>query len=142
MKLFIVIFFLLAALYLFNGCNTQASVNMKDLDENMLDLRTYHENIGYYIQEGDADYALWLLQGMDSSLQVIARKFTTHRKIKGSFKEAYREKLRSPIRGIRSALEKNDFPKAIEKYRLLTRKCNSCHTDNDIDKEVLDRTLD
>jgi len=114
---------------------------MKDLDENMLDMMVYHDNLGLYLRKKDADYALWLLNGMDSSLQVIAKKFTTHRKMPEPFENGYRKKLKPPIRSIRSALEKNDFPKAIEQYRLLTKKCNGCHIDNDIDKEVVDRSL-
>ncbi len=140
MKTLLIISFLAAIIFIGSRCTTRAADDMKDLDENMLDMMAYHDNLGLYIRRGDADYALWLLDGMDSRLQLIARKFTTHRKLKYPFEEAYREKLRSPIRGIRAALEKNDFPKATEQYRLLTRKCNSCHTDHDIDKEVVDHT--
>ena len=142
MKSLLVISVLAAAIFMFSRCSTNAATNMKDLDENMLDMMMYHDNLGLYLRKDDADYALWLLNGMDSSLQVIASKFTTHRKLADSFEKGYRKKLKPPIRGIRSALQKNDIPKAIEQYRLLTRKCNGCHIDNDIDKEVVDRTRD
>lgn len=115
---------------------------MKDLDENMLDMMVYHDNLGLYLRKKDADYALWLLNGMDSSLQVIAKKFTTHRKLTDTFESAYKKKLKPPIKGIRQALQKNDFTKAIEQYRLLTKKCNNCHEDNDVNKEVLDWSLE
>lgn len=131
-----------AIILLLSRCSTNAATNMKDLDENMLDMMMYHDNLGLYLRKGDADYALWLLDGMDSSLQVIAKKFTAHRKLTDPFEKAYRKKLRPPISGLRLALKENDFPKAIEQYRLLTRKCNSCHIDHDINKEVIDWSLE
>ncbi len=106
--------------------------------KNMLDMMVYHDNLGLYLRNEDADYALWLVDGMDSSLQVIAGKFTTHRKLHAPFKKYYNKSLKPPINGIRSALEQNNFPRAIEQYRLLTKKCNGCHIDHDIDKEVVD----
>jgi hypothetical protein len=141
MKLLLVITTLVAILFIASRCNTNATTNMKDLDENMLDMMVYHDNLGLYLRKKDADYALWLLNGMDSSLQVIAKKFTTHRKMTDPFEKEYKKKLKPPINGIRRALQKNDITTAIEQYRLLTRKCNGCHTDNDINKEVLDWSL-
>ena len=73
---------------------------------------------------------------------MIAKKCTTHRKMTDPFEKEYKKKLKTPINGIRRALQKNDIITAIEQYRLLTRKCNACHTDNDINKEVLDWSLE
>lgn len=125
-------------MFLLSRCGTNEVNNMKDLDANMLDMMMYHDNLGLYLRKGDADYATWLLNGMDSSLQVIAKKFTTHRKLTDPFEKAYRKKLKPPINGIRSALEENNFPQAIVQYRLLTKKCNDCHIDHDVNKEVID----
>lgn len=127
-----------AAVFLLSRCVAKEVNNMKDLDENMLDIMTYHDNLGLYLRKEDADYATWLLTGMDSTLRVIAKKFTTHRKMTDPFEKAYRKKLKPPINGIRSALEKNNFPQAIVQYRLLTKKCNDCHIDYDVRKEVID----
>ncbi len=122
------------------ACSSNIS-NSKDLDENMLDMRVYHDNLGMYLRNNNADYALWLLNGMDSSLQVIAEKFNTHRKLIDPFKKSYNKLLAPPIQDMRSALKQNDFPKAIHAYRLLTKNCNGCHIDLEVDKEVLDWTL-
>jgi hypothetical protein len=142
MKSLLVITILVVVIFIASRCSTNAATNMKDLDENMLDMMVYHDNLGLYLRNKDADYALWLLNGMDSSLQVIAKKFATHRKLTDPFEAAYKKKLKPPIKGIRQALQKNDFPKAIEQYRLLTKKCNNCHEDNDINKEVQDWSLE
>jgi hypothetical protein len=133
-----VIVVLASIVMILSHCNYRQVNNIKDLDENMLDMMVYHDNLGLYLRNKDADYALWLLNGMDSSLQVIAEKFTTHRKLRAPFKKHYNKSLKPPINGIRSALEQNNFPRAIEQYRLLTKKCNGCHIDHDIDKEVVD----
>ncbi len=140
MKSLLVITILVAVIFITSRCSTTAATNMKDLDQNMLDMMMYHDNLGLYLRKKEADYALWLLNGMDSSLQVIAKKFTTHRKLTDPFEKAYKNKLRPPINDIRLALQQNNFPKAIEQYRLLTKKCNGCHIDNDVDKEVLDKS--
>jgi hypothetical protein len=42
---------------------------IKDLDENMMDLRIYQENLGDLIKEGKLTDAAWLANGMDSLLR-------------------------------------------------------------------------
>ena len=115
-----------------------AESNMKDLDQNMLDLMMYHDNLGTFLRQGEADYSLWLLEGLDSCLQVVAVKFKGHRKLTDPFEKAYKKKLRPPIKNIREALQNSDFPSAIVAYRRLTKNCNGCHIDHDIDKVVMD----
>ena len=123
---------------LFEQCYQPASDNMKDLDQNMLDIGMYHSNLGIHLRQGDADYSSWLLTGMDSCLQVVAAHFDAHRKLTSPFKRAYQKQLRPPVKNIRKALKQHDFPSAINAYRILTDKCNGCHIDNDINKEVFD----
>jgi hypothetical protein len=123
------------------SCSHQQVTNAKDLDENMMDMKVYHDNLGDYLRLGDADYSLWLLNGMDSSLQVIAEKFATHRKLDRPFRKYYDKLLKPQITNIRSALEQKDFTVAIQQYRHLTKNCNGCHIDHDVDKEVLDYTI-
>lgn len=108
----------------------------KDLDENMIDLRAYQENMGDEIKAGKLPDAVWLLEGMDSVLHVVSNTFTEHRKLEQPFAEYYKSKLKKPIEGIRTAIKKNDSTAAVEQYRLLVRRCNSCHKDLDIDKTV------
>jgi hypothetical protein len=77
---------------------------------------------------------------MDSSLQVIAATFGHHRKLTEPFEKTYQKKLLPAIQDIRKSLEENNLPNAINAYRLLTKNCNNCHIDHDIDEEVLDLT--
>ena len=104
----------------------------------MLDLMMYHDNLGLYLRKKDADYSVWLLEGMDSSLKVISSGFTAHRKLQKPFEKYYRKYLLPPIGGIRSALQENDFTAAVKAYHTLTKNCNNCHIDHDIDKTVID----
>jgi hypothetical protein len=110
--------------------------NIKDLDENMIDLRMYHENLGDAIVRQDQDIALWLETGMDSVLNVVAMKFDEHRKLEKPFRESYQKDLKPSISQLHEALEARSWPKARTAYTLLTRKCNGCHKDLDIDKDV------
>ena len=137
-KTVLIISAVLVFVFLFSGCGTTTVQNTKDLDENMIDMMMYHDNLGLYLRKEDAGYAEWLLQGMDSTLQVIAEKFDEHRKLEDPFKKYYKKLLVPPINGIRNALKQNDFPAAVTSYRLLTKNCNGCHIDHDIDKTVID----
>lgn len=106
----------------------------------MQDMQIYHDNLGTELRNGAADNASWLLEGMDSSLQIIAANFKHHRKLTAPFEETYRKKLKPAIKDIRISLKENDFPNAIKAYRILTNNCNGCHKEHDIDEEVLDLT--
>lgn len=118
------------------ACQHSQVVNMKDLNENMLDLRIYQENLGDEIKSGKLQDAEWLLAGMDSILLVVGQKFTEHRKLQKEFAYYYKKDLRQPISNIRGAISKNDTTAAIGAYKLLVKKCNSCHLDHDVDKTV------
>ncbi|MEO6818117.1 MAG: hypothetical protein ABI266_02250 [Ginsengibacter sp.] len=135
------VFFLI--LLLFSQCNRTgdaAADNSKDLGQSMDDMKMYHDNLGTELRNGDADNASWLLEGMDSSLQVIAATFKHHRKLTAPFEMSYQKKLLPAIKDIRKSLEQHNFPDAVKAYRLLTNNCNSCHKEHDIDEEVLDLT--
>ena len=84
---------ILASLLFFIGCTNTTAENHKDLDENMLDLMMYHDNLGLYLRMEKKDYALWLLNGLDSSLQVISSKFEQHRKLKEPFEQSYKKRF-------------------------------------------------
>jgi hypothetical protein len=118
----------------------ESAINNKDLDDNMLDIVMYHDNLGTHLRYKDADYASWLLEGMDSTLKVVASKFDEHRKLEVPFEQSYNKLLVPSIDKIRVALGKNDFPNAIVAYQTLTKKCNGCHIDHNIDKEIFDWT--
>ncbi|MDQ2862449.1 MAG: hypothetical protein M3R50_02155 [Bacteroidota bacterium] len=128
---------------LFSQCDSQSDTavnNNKDLRENMQDMMIYHDNLGTQLRKGDADEASWFLEGMDSSLQVIAATFEQHRKLTEPFKKTYQKRLQPAIKDIRKSLAENNFPNAINAYRILTKNCNNCHAEHHIDEEVLDLT--
>lgn len=119
------------------NCKQRLRVHdVKDLDEHMMDLRVYQENLGDQIKAGHLQDAQWLLTGMDSILQIVSIKFDEHRKLSGPFSYFYKRRLRTPIRKIQEAIHKNDTALARKNYGILVKKCNGCHIDNDIDKEV------
>ena len=135
------IFFLIVLL--FSQCNSQSDVavnNNKDLDQNMQDMMMYHDNLGIQLRNGETDEASWLLEGMDSSLQVIAATFEQHRKLTDPFEKTKKKKLQPSIQDIRKSLAENNFSNAIKAYRILTKNCNGCHAEHDVDEEVLDLT--
>lgn len=138
MKALLVLLTVLVLVLLLVQCSNNYVQNKKDLDENMLDLAMYSDNLGLNLRTEDADNALWLLQGLDSTLQVLAFTFSEHRKLVRPFKQSYNKTLAPPINDIRKALQKNDFPAAVESYRLLINNCNDCHIDREIDKTVID----
>jgi hypothetical protein len=133
------LFFTLFAAMGFATCDSIADgsvKNVKDLDENMIDLRMYHENLGDAIVKKDQDIALWLETGMDSVLRVVAAKFDEHRKLKKPFLESYEKDLRPSIEQLHTSLQKKSWPDAADAYTILTKECNGCHKDLDVDKEV------
>ncbi len=110
--------------------------NIKDLDENMIDLRMYHELMGDELRAGDMQDARWFLTGMDSILNIVSEKFDTHRKLDEPFRKSYERNLKPALEILEDNLEKNDLVGSKHAYVLLTQKCNNCHKDNDIDKVV------
>ena len=135
-----VVSFLIVLLLTQCNSNSNSKDNRKDLRQNMGDMAMYHDNLGTQLRKGDRDNASWLLEGLDSSLQVIAATFDKHRKLSEPFEKSYRDKLQPPIEDIRKSLKENNFSNAIKGYRILTNNCNSCHKDLDIDEEIFDLT--
>lgn len=136
MKIHFRSFSLMISFILLFACNQNYAPTHKDLDENMIDLKAYQENMGDEIKAGKLDDAVWLLEGMDSILKVVSVTFPEHRKLEKPFSEYYDSKMKKPVEDIRKAIDKKDHPAALEGYRVLVRRCNSCHKDLDIDKEV------
>jgi hypothetical protein len=110
--------------------------NIKDLDENMIDLRMYHELMGDELRAGDIQDARWFYTGMDSILQIVSGKFDAHRKLDEPFSKSYKRNLKPAMEILEDNLEKNDLVGSKNAYVLVTQKCNNCHKDNDIDKVV------
>lgn len=118
------------------SCQDQGPRTIKDLDETMIDLKIYQENLGDEIKAGRLKDAEWLLEGMDSVLRTVSRSFDEHRKLSESFSYFYKGKLKEPVSLIRRGIRDQDTGKAMSGYRLLVRNCNGCHIDHDIDKTV------
>jgi hypothetical protein len=126
-------------LFAFFTCNSGENLevkNIKDLDENMLDIKMYHELVGDELRAGDLVDADWFLTGMDSVLQIVSHKYDTHRKLKKPFRDSYEKNLRPAIADLNNQIQRKDIQAARNAYVVLTKKCNGCHLDNDIDKVV------
>jgi hypothetical protein len=120
--------------------SSQKKKSIKDFDQHMLDLRIYHENPGDALLAKNQDYAIWFVNDMDSILILMADEFTEHRKLRRPFKYHYRRKMASTLKDLRKEIEISDWKNALNTYSILTRNCNGCHVDHDIDKEVKDVT--
>lgn len=118
------------------SCSEEEVQNHKDLEQNMMDLKIYQENLGDQIEAKNLPDASWLLEGMDSILLVLNKKFKIHHKMTRPFSDYYGRRMKEPITGLRAAIQKNDTAKALQSYRILVRNCNKCHEDHDVDKEV------
>jgi hypothetical protein len=127
---------IMSVLVLVTSCRNERPLTIKDLDENMLDLKIYQENLGDELSAGRLQDAVWLLEGMDSILIEVGRKFREHRKLKDRFSYFYNDRMKKPVKLIRQGIKRNDTAKAMKGYRLLVRNCNNCHIDHDIDKTV------
>jgi hypothetical protein len=91
------LFSIIILLILFAGCSDDRPLTVKDLDEVMIDLRAYQENLGDEIKAGRLKDAEWLAYGMDSVFSEIKRKFTEHRKLEQPFSYYYNLKMKKPI---------------------------------------------
>ncbi len=127
---------LMAVQLMIAACRDERPLTIKDLDENMIDLKAYQENMGDELKAGRLEDAVWLLEGMDSILIEVGRKFREHRKLKDRFSYFYNDRMKKPVKLIRSGIKKNDTALAMSGYRLLVKNCNNCHIDHDIEKTV------
>lgn len=118
------------------GCAEKTVDNIKDMEQNMMDLKLYQENMGDLIKAHKLQDASWLLEGTDSILQVLSIKFQEHRRLDRPFSYFYKKKMKEPLNDIREAIKANDTAKALKSYRVLVNHCNGCHIDHDVDKEV------
>jgi hypothetical protein len=109
---------------------------MKDLEQSMMDLKIYQENLGDNIKAGKLSEADWLLQGVDSILHTVSATITEHHKLEKPFSYYKNRYLDKPMDGLHTAFKKNDTALARKHYVLLVDKCNACHIDLEIDKEV------
>ena len=122
--------------FLVTSCNNEEVSNNKDLGQNMMDLRIYQENLGDYIKAKVPEEGAWLLEGMDSILLILNKKFKDHPRLSAPFSYYYKKDLQEPISGIREAIYNKDTAKALRNYRILINGCNDCHIEHEIDKEV------
>ena len=78
-----------------------------------MDLKICRENLGDQIKAKNLSDASWFLEGMDSILLVLNKKFKTHHKMTSPFSYYYKRRMKEPINGIRSAINENDTAKAL-----------------------------
>ena len=128
--------FIVSCILLMIGCRDEEVLHFKDLNQNMMDIRIYQENLGDHIKYQKLEDADWLLNGMDSIMLILNDRFKEHRKLEAPFSYYYEKEMQEPIMNLREALQKKDREKALQHYRILVDNCNDCHKDLDINKEV------
>ena len=99
----------------------------KDLSEQMDTLAVYQDAMGAEIKAGRLADAAWYLEGLDSVFSVISDQINEHHNLQRPFSEYYQKKLEKPMQGIRQSIEQNDTAAALNQYKLLVNRCNSCH---------------
>jgi hypothetical protein len=114
--------------------------NKKDYDENMLDLKIYHENLGDALLSKNTDYAEWFVNDMDSILQSMAVKFVSYRKLSKPFRYEYEKRLAPHFSRLKNDIAKKNWQQAITTYSIITVNCNECHSDYKVKKKVRDYT--
>ena len=130
-------FITVTCLMILIACQDNRPLTIKDLDENMIDLKIYQQNLGDELKAGRLQDAIWLLDGMDSVLKEVSRKFKEHRKLSEPFSYFYKNQMKKPVRLMWSGIKNNDTAVAMKGYRLLIKNCNGCHIDHDISKSVI-----
>ncbi|MCE3282648.1 MAG: hypothetical protein K0Q66_1385 [Chitinophagaceae bacterium] len=118
------------------SCSPEPVKNMKDLEQSMMDLKAYQENLGEGIRACRLEDSRWLLDGMDSTLRTVAATITEHHRMDKPFAYYKKRLLDKPLSELESAFDDNDTAKARAQYVILVDKCNKCHLDLEIDKEV------
>lgn len=109
-----------------------AAESRKDLSEQMDAMQIYQQTIGEDLHKKDWEGALLMLNGLDSVMKISSRLFEKHHRLKQPFGKFYNNRLKKPIRELRKALQNEDFAQAEKNYGLLVKRCNSCHSDNDV----------
>ena len=115
---------------------------MKDFDQNMLDIKIYHENLGDALLSKNRSYATWFVSDMDSILRLMSVEFNTHRKLDKPFKYYYEKRLAPYFKDLKEEIGSDEWQKGIETYTLLTKECNGCHVDHKIKKKLRNLALE
>jgi len=108
----------------------------KDLSEQMDALQVYQGSIGEEIKKGKPGDALWLVEGMDSVMQMIMERQNEHKNLKKPFSDYYESKMERPIGLLKMAIKDLDTSAAHRAYRILVRNCNSCHNEHDVEERA------
>lgn len=108
----------------------------KDLSEQMDALQVYQGAIGEEIKRGKPENALWLVDGLDSVLHLIQERLNNHQNLRKPFDEYYSSKMKEPVGRLRKSIVNNDTAAAHVAYKLLVRKCNSCHNEHDVEERA------
>lgn len=123
-------------LVLLAGCRAEQVKNMKDLEQSMMDMKIYQENLGEHIHSGKLTDGYWLLEGLDSTLRTVAATIDSHHRMERPF-IYYKEKwLDKPLDDLHTSFKNNDTAAAGRHYRLLVDRCNKCHLHLEIDEQV------
>ncbi len=109
--------------------------SVKHFGEGMLDLKIFHDNITTALLEEDFDEALWLTEGLDTTVIGMAMAFPSHRLLKKPFGAYYHELLEDEIGSLKNKIESKEAEGAIQAFVVLTNNCNTCHRRHDQEKQ-------
>ncbi len=136
MRLFIAAFSISAFVFPYSCSVDEPVKNHKDLGQSMMDMRIYQENLGDEIRAGNLENGRWLLEGIDSTIDIVAQTVKEHHRMKRPF-SYYKEKwLDEPLSNLKHSFDNNDTANARKHYVILIDRCNKCHIDLEVEKHV------
>ncbi|MCU0404008.1 MAG: hypothetical protein MUE99_05615 [Chitinophagaceae bacterium] len=108
----------------------------KDLSEQMDALAIFQGAIGEEIKRGKPENSLWLVDGLDSVLLLITERLNNHKNLIKPFDHYYETKMKEPVNMLRIAILNNDTAASHTAYKLLVKKCNSCHNLHEVEERA------
>ena len=108
----------------------------KDLSEQMDALSIFQGAIGEEIRRGKPENALWLVDGLDSVLHLVIDRLNNHQNLKKPFEHYYKTKMKGPVTLLRKSIARKDTAASHQAYRVLVRKCNSCHNIHEVEERA------
>jgi hypothetical protein len=135
----IIVLLLGFAVFITQGCESRAgnlSFSSKDLSQQMDVLSIYQNQMGDDIRRNDLNGAEMMLDGMDSVLHEIISTIDNHPNLNKPFSYYHESKLEEPIEGLRKAIQSSNRQEAVNQYKLLVKKCNSCHNLHEVEERA------
>lgn len=118
---------------LYSGClSNNKQPPFKNLSEQMDVLAILQGEIGTGIFRGEWQAAYEMTVSMDSVFDILKNDFPRHHRLDKPFGDYYALKLDRTVSNLLKSIRARDSLAAIKHYKVLIKRCNSCHNDNEV----------